>query len=117
MAAPTRNPVSRSFSAFCTMARRYLTDEEVINRIFEDSDDEKNDLAELLSSESESEPDEDISQSTLDPDKGDDDEQGEDEGDVNESFVQVHRKKKRLTHKKQVNDIDSSLNPDNYDEF
>ena len=73
------------------MAWRYLADEEVIRGIFEDSNDEENDLAELLSSESESEPDEDdISPSTLDPDEGDDDKPGEygsEEGDVNENFI------------------------------
>ena len=46
------------------IANRYLSDQEVLRRIFKDSYDEKNDLSDINSSESELEPDEGISPST-----------------------------------------------------
>lgn len=89
------------------MAKRFLSEEEVLKRVLEDSDDEENDLAELNSSDSDSDQNnEDISPSTCDPNRVGIDNEAESEyssddaeDDMNESFVQAHKKRKLLTHK------------------
>lgn len=102
------------------MSRRFLSCEEVVERVLESSDD-GNDLDELNTSDSDSESENnDISPSTCNPDQtGLSDESGDEgsasESKLNESFEESQKKRKVLTHKKLVSNIEACLDLDNYD--
>lgn len=82
------------------MSRRFLSCEEVVERVLESSDDDGNDLDELNTSDSDSESENnDISPSTCNPDQtGLSDESGDEgsasESKLNESFEESQKKRK-----------------------
>lgn len=104
------------------MSRRFFSCDEVIDHILNDQDEDNDDLDEVNSSDSDSDPEEiDISPSTCSPDEhgvepnSDADGGSASESELNESFEQSHKKRKVMTHKRLVRDIESSLDPENYD--